>query len=308
MPWKMTPNFNPDPKVETVNLYNESPWNTIKADPALPNVLQQSKAVSKAGYAAQDYHDQDWHCHSYTNEQVAPVSDRSVESCISYSMVVSVMVPQDREELSSCANDSGLGDCISPGFSSCTEEDLFQVLSIAESEEDLDLTEPDSISKLMVLPVSRDTNGKLQFTGLAFQPVDSNEIPRSEIMPLVARSTPAEERTPTNLVFMDESDWKNNESSTNYKNVYLPNGVPQTSSELPCTKTISKVPLLSDFTSNYKENWVPGILPDPSKNDRNCIVSNNQLHELSEPEGNVNDSLSELEATFLQGWMVQIQG
>ncbi|MCJ8745508.1 hypothetical protein PDJAM_G00131010 [Pangasius djambal] len=311
MSMNTTPNFNPDPKVEitTVMLYTEPPWNTVKSDLALPDSLPESKAVGNAGYAAQDYHNQDWHCHSYTNEHVAPVSDRSAESCTSYSMVVGVMVSQDREELSSCANDSGLGDSISPGLSSCTEEDLFQVISNSEPEEDLDMIEPDSTSELLVLPVLRGTNGILQFSSLAFQPEASNVNHSSEIMPLVARSTTAGERTLllTDLVSMDESDWTDNETSSKYRKAYLPNGVPQSCLELPSSKTISTI-LLSDSTSNYRENWVPGILPDPLPNDRNCIVSDNQLHELTEPEEDVDESPSEPEAVFLGGWMVQIQG
>lgn len=307
MTLKTTPNFNPDPKVEitTLKLYTESPWNNIKSDPALPDVPVESKVESKTGYAAQDYHDQDWHCHSYTNELVALVSDRSAESCTSYSMVVGVMIPQDQEELSSCANDSGLGDSISPGLSSCTEEDLFQVLSNEVQEQGLDMIEPDSTSNLLVLPVSRGANGTLQFTSLTFQPVVSNVNHSSEIMPLVA---PAGKGTLllTDLVSMGESDRTVNESSSDYRNAYLPKRVPQASLELPYTETISKV-LLSDCTSNYRENWVPGILSDSLSNDRNCIVTDNQLQELVEPDEDV-DSPSEIEATFLGGWMVQIQG
>lgn len=304
-----TPNFNPDPKVEitTVKVHTESPQNAIKSNPAIPAVLVMSKAVRNEDYAAQDYHNQDWHCHSYTNEQVAPVSDRSAESFTSYSMVVGVMVPQDREELSSCAKDSGLGDSISPGLSSCTEDDLFQVLYNAEPEAGLDIIEPDSTSELLVLSVSRGANGELQFSRLPFQPVDSNVNP--EITPLVAGSIPAGERTLllTNLVSMDEPDWTDNESSSDYRKAYLPNGVPQNCSELPSTETITKV-LLSDFTSNYRENWVPGILPDPLPNERNCTGSDNQLYELAEPEEAVDESPSELEAVLLSEWMVKIQG
>lgn len=306
-----TPKFNPDPEVEisTVNVYTEPPWNTIKSAPGLPHVQGESKAISNAGYAAQDYHDQDWHCRSYRNEQVAPISDRSAKSCTSYSMVVGVMVPHDREELSSCANDSGLGESISPGLSSCTEDNLFQVLSNSEPEEGLDMIEPDSTSELLVLPVSRSDDGKLKFSMSAFQPVASSETHGSEIMPLVARSTPAGERTllMTDLVSVDESNWTDNGSSSDYRKTYLPNGVPPSCSELPSTGTVSKI-LLSDCISNYRENWVPGCLQDPSPNDRNCSVSGNRLHELSEPEEDVDDSPSELETIFLSGWMVQIQG
>lgn len=310
MSMKTTPNFNPDPKVEiaTVSVNTQSPWNPIKSVVTLPDVQVESKAKSIAGYMAQDYHDQDWHCRSYTNEKEAAVSDRSAESCTSYSMVVGVMAHRDRDELSSCANDSGLGDSISPGLFSCTEDDLFQVIPNAEPE-DLDLIEPNSTSELLVLPVSRGANGKLLFSGLPFQPLDSTSTHSSEITPLVGSSTPTGERTNrflTDLVPTDESDWTDNESSSDYRNTYLPNRVPQTFLKLPFTETISKA-LLSDFTSTYRKNWVPGILPN-LPNNRNCIGSDNQLHQLTEPEKNVTDLPSELESIFLDGWMVQIQG
>lgn len=299
---KSTPSFNPDPKVAiaTVKVNTEFSCHPIQSVLTLPDVQVESKAESNAGYAAQDYHDQDWHCHSYTNEKLAPVSDRSGESCTSYSMVVGVMAHRDREELSSCANDSGLGDSISPGLSSCTEDDLFQVISNAEPEDDLDIFEPDSTSELLVLPVSRGVNGKLQFSGLAFAPADSTVTHSSEITPLVGRSTPTGERTLflTDLVPMDESDWPDNEPRSDYRKSYLPSRVPQTSLKLPLTETISKV-LLSDCTSIYRENWVAGILP---------IGSDNQLHKLTEPEQDGADLPSELESIFLDGWMVQIQG
>lgn len=313
---KTTPNFNPDPEVDiaTVKVHTVSPWNPIKSGPALHNVLVESKAKSNAGYAAQDYHDQAWHCHSYTNGQVAPVSDRSGESCTSYSMVVGVMVPQDREELPSFANDSGLGDSISPGLSSCTEDNLFRVISNVDSEEDLDLKETDSTSELLVLQVIRDVDGKLQLTSqinsskLTFDPVTPTVTHSSEILPLIGTSTPVGERTLflTDLVPMNESDCTDNESSSDYRKAYLPNGVPQTSLKLPFTETISEV-LLSDCTSNYRENWVPGILPDLLPNNRNCLVSDNQLHELAEFESNADDLPSKIRAVFLDEWMVKIQ-
>ncbi|KAK3515074.1 hypothetical protein QTP70_006040 [Hemibagrus guttatus] len=307
-----TPHFNPDPKVEitTVKVYTESPWKTAKPKLASSAVPEKIKAgIDAVGYAAQDYHNQDWHCHSYSNEKVAPVSDQSAKSCTSYSMVVGVIIPQDREELSSCANDSGIGDSISPGLSSCTGEDLFPVISRAESEEDLGMIEPVSTSELFVLPVSRSANGKLQFSSLAFQPVVSNINKSSEIVPLMPRSSPAGERTLllTDLVSVNNSDWTDSDSRPEYRKAYLPNTVSQTFSELPSRQAISKV-LLSDSTSNYRENWVPGILPDPLPNATNCMVANSQLHEFAEPEEEVEESPSELEAIFLSGWMVQIQG
>ncbi|XP_058232900.1 interferon lambda receptor 1 isoform X2 [Hemibagrus wyckioides] len=307
-----TPDFNPDPKVEitTVKVHSKPPWNTNKPKPASSAVPEKKKAgIDVVGYIGQDYHNQDWHCHSYSNEKVAPVSDKSAKSCISYSMVVSVIVPQDREELSSCANDSGIGESISPGLSSCTDEDLFPVISRAQSEEDLGMMEPVSTSETLVLPVSLSANGKLQLSTLAFQPVVSNVNKNSEIVPLMPRSSPAGERTLllTDLVSMDNSDWTDNDSRPKYRKAYLPNGVPQTFSELPSCETISKV-LLSDSTSNYRENWVPGILPDPLPNATNCMVANSQLHEFAEPEEDVEESPSKLEAIFLSGWMVQIQG
>lgn len=306
-----TPDFNPDPKVEitTVKVHSKPPWNTNKLKLASSAVPEMKKAgINVVGYAAQDYHNQDWHCHSYSNEKVAPVSDKSAKSFISYSMVVGVIVPQDREELSSCAQDSGIGDSISPGLSSCTDEDLFPVRSCAESEEDLCMMEPVSTSETLVLPVSL-SNGKLQFTSLAFQPVVSNVNKSSEIVPLMPRSSPAGERTLllTDLVSKDNSDGTDNDSRPEYRKAYLPNGVPQTFSELHSCETISKV-LLSDSTSNYRENWVPGILPDPLPNATNCMVANSQLHEFAEPEEDVEASPSELEAIFLSGWMVQIHG
>ncbi|XP_053467902.1 interferon lambda receptor 1 isoform X1 [Ictalurus furcatus] len=305
-----TPNFNPDPKVEinAVKVYTESPWNTTKSELTLPKVLKETKTVNIEGYAPQDYQEKDWHCHSYTNDQAVPASNQSAESCTSYSMVVVGMEPQNREELSSCANDSGLGGSISPGLSSCTDDDLFQILPNAEPEEDLGMIEPDSTSELLVLPVSRGTNGKLQFS-IAFHPVDSNVNHSSEIMPLVPKSTTVGERTLllTDLVSMGDSDWTDNELSSDHRNNYLPNRVPQICSELPSSETISKV-LLSDSTSNYRENWVPGILPDLLPNDTTCIVSDNKLNELAEPEEDVDESPSELEAIFLGGWMVHVQG
>ncbi|XP_060756303.1 interferon lambda receptor 1 isoform X2 [Neoarius graeffei] len=277
MSLNITPNFNPDPKAEitTVKVYPEFPAIAIKPKPALPSVLVKPHVVRNEDYAAQDYHNQAWHCRSYTNEQGAPLSDRSGESCTSYSMVLAVRVPQVQEELSSYATDSGLGDSISPGLSSCTEDDLFQILSPPEPEADLDMIEPDS-NELLVLPVSRDANGELHFFSLAFQPVDSNVNHSPEITPLVARSTPAGERTLllTDLVSRDESDWTDDESSSDYRKAYLPNRVPQSCSELPSPVTISKV-FLSDFTSNYRENWVPGILPDPLPNEKNYTGSDN---------------------------------
>ncbi|XP_027025780.2 interferon lambda receptor 1 [Tachysurus fulvidraco] len=304
-----TPYFNPDPnvKITTMKVFNESPWNTIKPELASSDMPEKIKAVNiTVGYAAQDYHDQDWHCHSYSNERVAPVRDQSEASCTSYSMVVGVVAPQDREELSSCAADSGIGDSISPGLSSCTEEDLFKVIRHAEPDEDLGIIEPVSSSELLVLPVSRGANGKLLFSNLTFQPIDLNVNNSSELVPLVPRSSPAGERTLllTNLDSADNSDWTDNDSMPEYRKVYLPNGVPQTCLQFP---TLSKV-LLSDCTSNYRENWVPVILPDPLLNDTNCIVPNSELHEFAEPEEDIEDSPSDLEEIFLGGWMVQIQG
>lgn len=305
-----TPNFNPDPKVEinAVKVYAESPWNTSKSELTLPKVLKETRTVNIEGYAPQDYQEKDWHCHSYTNDQAVPASNQSAESCTSYSMVVVGMEPPNREELTSCANDSGLGGSISPGLSSCTDDDLFQILPNAEPEEDLGMIEPDSTSELLVLPVSRGANGKLQFS-IAFHPVDSNVNHSSEIMPLVPRSTTVKERTLllTDLVSMGDSDWTDNELSSDHRNNYLPNRVPKICSELPSSETISKV-LLSDSTSNYRENWVPGILPDLQPNDTTCIVNHNKLNELAEPEEDVDESPSELEAIFLGGWMVHVQG
>lgn len=292
-------------QITTVNVCQESPWNTFKSE----QVPEKLKVQINPGYAAQDYHNKDWHFHSYSNEQVAPISAQSAESCTSYSMVVGVMVPQDREDLCSCANDSGIGDSLSPGLSSCTEEDLFQVISgPAEPEEDQGIIDPTSTGDLLVLPVLRSANGKLQFFSLAFQPVLSNGNQSTEIIPLVARSTPAGERTVllTDLVSMDESDWTDNKSRSEYRKAYLPNGVPQSCLELPFSEAISKA-LVSGSTSNYRENWVPVIPADPLPKDTNCIVSNSQLHGLAEPEEDVDESPAELETTFLSGWMVQIQ-
>ncbi|KAF4076031.1 hypothetical protein AMELA_G00225700 [Ameiurus melas] len=304
------PNFNPDPKVEInpVKVYTESPWNTTKSELTLPKVLKETKTVNTEGYAPQDYQEKVWHCHSYTNDQAAPDSNQSAKSGTSYSMVVVVMEPQNREELSSCANDSGLGGSISPGLSSCTDDDLFQILPNAEPDEDLGMVEPDSTSELLVLPVSRGANGKLQLS-IAFQPVDSNVNHSSEIMPLVPSSTTVGERTLllTDLVSMGDSDWTDNEFTSDHRNTYLPNRVPQIWSELPSSETISKA-LLSDSTSNYRENWVPGILTDLLPNDRTFIVSDNKLNELAEPEEDVDESPSEHEAVFLGGWMVHVHG
>ncbi|TSK20177.1 Interleukin-20 receptor subunit alpha [Bagarius yarrelli] len=292
------PDFNPDPKVKitTVKVFNESPWNTVESELALSRVPKNIQAVTNQGYTAQDDHDPDWHCHSYSNEHVAPVR---AESCTSYSMVVGVKAPHDREELSSCANDSGLGDCISPGLSSCTDEDLFQVISHTELEDDPGMSESYSTSKILVLPVSRGDNGKLQFSSLAFQPMVSNIDHSSEIIPLVATSTPAGERALTDFISIDESNWTDNELRPKYRKAYLPNGVPQSCSELPSGETIFKV-LLSD--SNYRDNWVPGIQPDLLPEDTISIVDS-QLHELAETE----EDIDKLEASLLSGWMVQIQ-
>ncbi|KAM9436500.1 interferon lambda receptor 1 [Clarias gariepinus] len=292
------PIFKLEPKLEITNVkvYPASQWNGKKSDLALPDVLRKSKAVSPAGYAAQDYRNQDWHSHSYTNEQVGPVSGQSARSSTSYSMVLGRKETWDRGQ-SSCDIDSGLGDSISPDLSSLTEEDLFQVTPPAEPGKDLGMIKPDSL----MLPVSRGVNGKLAFFGL--------EFPNSEITPLAASG----ERTLllTDLVSLDESNWPDNGSSLDYRKSYLPNGVPPSCLEIHSTETISKV-LLSDFTANYRENWVPGILPDPLEYNRKCIISDiicdNQLHELVEPEQNVGESPPQLKANFLGKWMVQIQG
>ncbi|KAI5092365.1 interferon lambda receptor 1 precursor [Silurus meridionalis] len=298
------PNFNPEPKLEitTLMLCTES-RKTVKPELTILNLLKQSTAVSMTGYPVPNYHNQDWHCHSYTNQQAAPVSDKSAESCTSYSMVVGVKIPQEQEELSSCATDSGLGDSISPGLSSCTEEDLFPVMLNTDPEEDLGMIEPVSTSELLVLPVSRLNDGTLEFTGLAPQRLVPNVIHSSEMMSLGVRSPP-EERTLllTDIYSTEESDCTDNESSPNYSKVYLPNRVPQSCSELPFTETKG---LLSNFTSHYRDNWVAGILPDPLANDMNGIVRDTLLHET---EKDADESPSVIEANFLHGWMVQIQG
>ncbi|XP_062841236.1 interferon lambda receptor 1 [Trichomycterus rosablanca] len=266
-----SPNFSPAPKVQISDL-------TVSTEPPLNKdmdtpVLRKAAALTQGSYAAQDCRAQDWRDHSYTNQHVAPIKpgDRTSDSCTSYSMVVGVMVPQDPEEF-----DSGLGRSLSPGADS-SPGDAFQDLGDARSE-----------LERSVLPVSRGADGRLEFSSLVFQPLLPGVSPTT---PPVTASTPASETAPllTDLLFRDDSGCAEQDLGPDYTRAYLPNRV-------PCFKP-APVGVATDLSSNYRQNWVPGILPDPPLK----VPEHPQ-----EPEEGVEGSAQSFGGMFLDGWAVEI--
>ncbi|XP_017551241.1 interferon lambda receptor 1 [Pygocentrus nattereri] len=304
MPKSNNPPCYSDPKVklDDVRICSESPWKFDKPEPGLCPVMEESKDVNDGGsYAAQDCHGLPWRCNSYTNQQVVPVENcsQSNDSAISYSMVLTSMVPK---ESPNSANESSK----LPGTTSCAGGG--SDLQNERPAQGWDEKHPDSNSEPLVLPVSRVANGKLEFSQLTFLPELQSPsgllANTSEITPLITGLTSAGERTPllTDLITMDKTEWSNGGLASDYGRAYFPNYVQQNCPVVPSTDAIPLVSL-SDCTSSYRQNWVPGI-PLESQ------FSNSETEQLteSEEEEEEKESLSRLGPIFVDGLVVQIQG
>ncbi|KAI4879119.1 hypothetical protein NFI96_028517, partial [Prochilodus magdalenae] len=294
IPKRNSPQCLLDLKGEQVNvrICSESPRETDLSSPAAEAIKVPNKVDS---YAPQDCDGPAWPCNSYTNQQVAPAEncDRNSGSTVSYSMVMTSRVPEALEDSASNSNEV-------PEPTSCIREGDLRNEQLSQG---LDKKDHDLNSGVLMLPVSRVANGELTFSGLTFlsEPLSSLGLlaGSSENRLLM---TPAGERTPllTDVITMDETDLSDGELASDYGRTYVPNYVQQNFLELSPTDDVPSV-LLPECTSSYRQNWEPGILPEPRFSDRIAEQLTGSEEEAKEP-------LSRLGAIFLDGLVVQIHG
>ncbi|XP_049323535.1 interferon lambda receptor 1 [Astyanax mexicanus] len=296
-PKRDTPPYYTDLKVkiDVVRIYSESPWNFAKPHPGVFPVVERPLVKSNgSSYAAQDCGGLPWEGNSYANQHVALVenSDSSNASSTSYGLVV----PEDVEESPNSPNSSGLGDSIgSDGLVPMT------LCSGGCGEPVQDLNRCSELDKALVLPVLRGEGGKLEFSLIGTSSLLAN-------IPEVQQMAPVGERTLllTDLVTEDEMESSDSGFASDYGRTYIPNYVQQNFTEMPCTHA-NPLASSSDFTSTYRQNWVPGIPLESHLSEQMTELDKEEEEEADDEEENEEDPLSRLGAIVLDGWVVKIQ-
>uniref|UniRef100_A0A8B9HK67 Fibronectin type-III domain-containing protein n=1 Tax=Astyanax mexicanus TaxID=7994 RepID=A0A8B9HK67_ASTMX len=296
-PKRDTPPYYTDLKVkiDVVRIYSESPWNFAKPHPGVFPVVERPLVKSNgSSYAAQDCGGLPWEGNSYANQHVALVenSDSSNASSTSYGLVI----PEDVEESPNSPNSSGLGDSIgSDGLVPMT------LCSGGCGEPVQDLNRCSELDKALVLPVLRGEGGKLEFSLIGTSSLLAN-------IPEVQQMAPVGERTLllTNLVTEDEMESSDSGFASDYGRTYIPNYVQQNFTEMPCTHA-NPLASSSDFTSTYRQNWVPGIPLESHLSEQMTELDKEEEEEADDEEENEEDPLSRLGAIVLDGWVVKIQ-
>ncbi|XP_066514953.1 interferon lambda receptor 1 [Hoplias malabaricus] len=250
IPKSRVPPFHPSPKLEIdkVRIYSEFPWKMEKPDPDLKLNVGSIRDVDQDGSGLP------WRCNSYATQQVVSVEnyDPNSESITSYSMVVSSLVPEDLESL----EDAVSFEIPAPtsSFSTGDGADAFQSLipELEAPEQDGNDVDPS-----LVLSVIRDPGGKLE---LSFPP---EPLSPSKSLSTCREIQPPGEQTAllNDLSMADETERQDSGISSDYGRAYFQ----QSFSESPSSEALPLLPL-SNCTSGYRENWVPGMPQETPQN------------------------------------------